>query len=231
MAGCGRTQIAKLEPAGITTLAGLAAADPAPPSGVNAETFARLRRQAALQLRRRETGQLGFELLDPEAERGLALLPDPSPGDLFFDIEGNPFWDEQGSLEYLWGVLDTEGRFDPLWAKDHASERAALEAFVDRVCQRLAAFPDLHVYHYASYELTALRRLMGRYGTREAEVDDLLRRHVFVDLLKVVRGGLDRLGPRLWAQGDGGVPRLPARGGDQGRLHVDRRVRALRADR
>jgi uncharacterized protein len=31
---------------------------------------------------------------------------------------------------------------------------------------------------------------MGRYGTRENELDDLLRRGVFVDLLKVVRNGL-----------------------------------------
>ena len=48
----------------------------------------------------------------------------------------------------------------------------------------------MHVYHYAQYEITALRRLMGRYGTREAELDDLLRRGVFVDLYRVVRGGL-----------------------------------------
>src|SRR4029079_12282489 len=55
---------------------------------------------------------------------------------------------------------------------------------------RLGEHPDLHVYHYAAYEITALRRMMGRYGTREAELDDLLRRNVFVDLYKVVRGGL-----------------------------------------
>ena len=48
----------------------------------------------------------------------------------------------------------------------------------------------MHVYHYAAYEITALKRLMGRYGTREDELDDLLRRGVFVDLLKVVRNGL-----------------------------------------
>ena len=41
----------------------------------------------------------------------------------------------------------------------------------------------MHVYHYAQYEITALKRLMGRYGTREDELDDLLRRGVFVDLL------------------------------------------------
>ena len=48
----------------------------------------------------------------------------------------------------------------------------------------------MHVYHYAPYEITALKRLMGRYGTREAELDDLLRRGVFVDLYKVVRNGI-----------------------------------------
>ena len=48
----------------------------------------------------------------------------------------------------------------------------------------------MHVYHYAPYEITALKRLMGRYGTREDELDDLLRRDVFVDLLRVVRNGI-----------------------------------------
>src|SRR5437764_1640302 len=48
----------------------------------------------------------------------------------------------------------------------------------------------MHVYHYASYEITALKRLMGRYGTREEKLDDLLRRGVFIDLFKVVRNGL-----------------------------------------
>ena len=76
------------------------------------------------------------------------------------------------------------------WATDHDGERAAFEAFVDEVHARLAEHPDLHVYHYAQYEITALRRMMGRYGTREAELDDLLRREVFVDLYKVVKGGL-----------------------------------------
>ena len=48
----------------------------------------------------------------------------------------------------------------------------------------------MHVYHYAQYEIAALKRLMGRYGTRENEIDDLLRREVFVDLLRVVRNGI-----------------------------------------
>jgi predicted RecB family nuclease len=189
VAGLYRTQIEKLEEGGITTLAALARADEVPP-GLTPDTFEKLRRQAKLQLFRRESGELQYELLDPQPRAGFALLPGSSPGDLFFDIEGNPFWDEQGSLEYLWGVLDVDGNFEPLFADDHETERRAFQQFVDRVHARLAEHPDLHVYHYASYEITALRRLMGRYGTREAEVDDLLRRGVFVDLYKVVKGGL-----------------------------------------
>ncbi len=189
VAGLYRSQIERLQADGITTLTALARAEACRP-GVNPDTFEKLRRQAGLQLRRRETGEPVYELLEPRPLAGFALLPDSSPGDLFFDFEGNPFWDEQGSLEYLWGVLDTAGAYTALWADDHPSERRAFEDFVDLVHARLVDDPHLHVYHYASYEVAALRRLMGRYGTREAEVDDLLRRGVFVDLYKVVKGGL-----------------------------------------
>src|SRR5205809_675714 len=90
-----------------------------------------------------------------------------------------------------WSALAARvSRRRPLWASDQASERAAFERFVGLVHERLERFPDLHVYHYASYEITALKRLMGRSGTREAELDDLLRRGVFVDLFRVVRNGL-----------------------------------------
>src|SRR5688572_19259818 len=191
VAGLYRTQIEKLAAAGITTLAqlGRAPAEPAPP-GLNPDTWAKLREQAELQLHRRETGEDVYRLLRPQPESGFSLLPDPSPGDLFFDFEGNPFWDASGSLEYLWGILDVDGNFEPLHAHDHETERLAFERFVDLVHERLARYPDLHVYHYAAYEITALKRLMGRYGTREHELDDLLRRGVFVDLLRVVRNGI-----------------------------------------
>ena len=52
------------------------------------------------------------------------------------------------------------------------------------------AIPDMHIYHYAAYEKTALRRLMSRHGTREEEVDRLLRNEVLVDLYRVVRQGI-----------------------------------------
>ncbi len=191
VAGVYRTQIERLAAAGITTLAqlGRAPSEPVPP-GVNPETWAKNREQAELQLYARETGEDIYRLLPQQEEAGFALLPEPSPGDLFFDFEGNPFWDKDGLLEYLWGILDVDGAFTPLHAHDHDTERQAFERFIDLVHARLREYPHLHVYHYAAYEITALKRLMGRYGTRETELDDLLRRGVFVDLLKVVRNGV-----------------------------------------
>ena len=61
---------------------------------------------------------------------------------------------------------------------------------MDMVMERLERFPDLHIYHYAAYEPTALKRLAGRYDTRIDELDRLLRGKVFVDLYRVVRQGL-----------------------------------------
>ena len=61
----------------------------------------KLRAQAAIQLRGREEGKRLLELLEPEELRGFARLPEPSPGDVFFDLEGDPFFED--GLEYLWG--------------------------------------------------------------------------------------------------------------------------------
>ena len=56
--------------------------------------------------------------------------------------------------------------------------------------ERLKVYPDLHIYHFAPYEPAAMKRLMGRYATRENEVDNLLRAEIFVDLFSVVRHGI-----------------------------------------
>ena len=190
VAGIRRSQIDKLLVAGIATLAELGRADREPPHGIPPESWAKIREQAELQLWAREHGSDKHVLLPPQPHTGFALLPDRSAGDLFFDFEGNPFWDKDGSLEYLWGVLDAERNFTPVHAEDHDGERLAFETFVDQVHARLREHPDMHVYHYAQYEVTALKRLMGRYGVREDELDDLLRRDVFVDLLRVARNGI-----------------------------------------
>jgi predicted RecB family nuclease len=193
VANLGAAQTRKLNAAGVETVPELVTAtDEVRPKGMSIATFEKLRAQAALQVSERETGEKSLILLEPRQAgegppRGFGLLPQPSDGDLFFDIEGDPFYDD--GLEYLWGVSyleDGEPRFRPFWGLDHQEERRAFEEFVDFVFERRKRYPDLHVYHYAPYERTALGRLMGKYGSREEEVDSLFRERVLVDLYRVV---------------------------------------------
>jgi predicted RecB family nuclease len=190
-----RDQISKLATVDITTLTTLGEA----PVRTAVRRLApamveKLRDQAALQLHRYRTGELTHRLLPPEERRGLGLLPAPSPGDLFFDMEGDPFYDPALGLEFLFGVLHRDPAGTPsyggFWAHDRDGERRAFEEFVDLVGERRQAFPDMHVYHYATYEPSTLARLMGTHATREEEIDDFLRGEIFVDLLQVVRQGI-----------------------------------------
>jgi hypothetical protein len=116
-----------------------------------------------------------------------------SPGDIFLDFEGDPFVGE-GGLEFLFGYAfaDETGtlQYTADWALDRQQEQEAFERFMDFVIRRLEQHPGLHVYHFAPYEPAALKRLMGRYATRENELDRLLRAGVFVDLYAVVRHGI-----------------------------------------
>ena len=194
VAGLRRDHIRKLSTVGITTLTELARSDPDDLTELKMSdaTKERIHTQARLQLRQRESGVRSYELLGPEAGRGLSLLPNPSPGDIFFDIEGDPFAAEHG-LEYLLGVVtvDTgEPVFHGFWGHSPDEEKKSFEAFVDFVIDRLNVWPDLHVYHYAAYEPNAMKRLMGQHGTREEEIDFLLRGEVFVDLFRVIRQGV-----------------------------------------
>jgi uncharacterized protein len=188
-----RPQGLKLEAQGVSTLAALARLphDLAIPR-LAAATLATLREQADLQLRSRGLDVPLYELLEPEHERGLARLPEPSAGDVFFDFEGDPYWGDDG-LEYLFGTVarDDDGwSYEARWATSRKAEKEAFEAWMAWITDRLAHHPDLHVFHYGPYEPTAIKRLMARHATMIHEVDELLRRKVFVDLYGVVRQGL-----------------------------------------
>ena len=199
----------------VTTRTGLA--EPVTPlpdrlDGVGREALACIHAQAEIQVRGERGGRVIAERIPPARDRegalvlnnGLLMLPEPSPGDLFFDIEGDPFFgsDEVDGIDYLFGVIepgrvgpDGQPAFHAIWSIDGGTvtppaERNAFEAFIDLVADRLRADPNLHVYHYAPYEPTAVKRLAGRYGTREEDVDRLLRGGVFVDLYRAVRQGI-----------------------------------------
>lgn len=194
-----RSWVTKLGEAAITTMEGLATAEEELETALRPEIYDRLRRQAQLQHRHRLTGEHAFELLPLVESRGLELLPKPSTGDIFFDIEGDPFYEASRGLEYLFGLTHRDNGdivYRAFWATDRAAERRAFEELVDLLLQQLERFPDMHVYHYAHYEPTALKRLMSEWGTREDEVDELLRREIFVDLYRVVAESLRISHPR-----------------------------------
>ena len=189
-----RDQVMRLREVGLPTLAALARAAPdADVAGMAEHTFEALRDQAALQLERRTTGRLDWHAVDADAGCGFELLPRSSPGDLMFDIEGDPFWEPARGLHFLFGLLlraDADWQYRALWAHDRLEERRLFEAFMDLVHERLARDPGMHVYHYGAYEKAAMTQLMGIYATREDAVDELLRRKIFVNLHTVVRQGL-----------------------------------------
>ncbi len=180
-----RGQVKKLEAAGIRTMEALAGHEGGV-RGMAQGTLERLRAQARLQ-QARKSGAPAFEFRAPEPGKGFDLLPAPREGDLFYDIEGDPHY--EGGLEYLHGVW-FDGRFRAFWAHDHEAEAKALADLLNFFRERLEQYPDARIYHYAPYEITALRRLTTKYGIGEAFLDRLLRERRFVDLYSVVRGGL-----------------------------------------
>jgi uncharacterized protein len=190
--------------------------------GFGHESLERAHLQAKLQVLSEDEDRIRYELLTPERSdagslvpnRGLLALPEPTVGDLFFDIEGARYYSEDGrefGLQYLFGLVDTadvcpekQPRYTQIWAFDRKGEKRAFEELIDFITERRKRNPRLHVYHYNHYEPTSIDhltelhgtreevvgRLMGRFATHEDEVDDLFRLGVFVDLYRVVRQGL-----------------------------------------
>jgi predicted RecB family nuclease len=196
VASISKSQITELFERTITTGDALATL-PIPltfkPTRGSASSLERVREQARIQAEGKKAGAILYERLPPASGLGLARLYEPSPGDIFFDLEGDPFVGEAG-LEYLFGYSfigdDGQERYVADWALSRAKEHTAFERFIDFVMERLNSYPNLHIYHFAPYEPAALKRLMGRYATREDELDQLLRGKRFVDLFAVARQGL-----------------------------------------
>src|SRR5438552_1093136 len=131
VAGMRRDQTRRLNLAGIKTVTELGVSPVDQPiHGINEMALARLRQQARLQAQQRQMESLPYEVLPPLGEHlGFQALPAPTPNDLFFDMEGDPFVGDNG-LEYLFGICETlpherEGReevYHPSWAHDPDEE-------------------------------------------------------------------------------------------------------------
>jgi len=203
VAGISVGQIKKLKAAGIATVAGLAAASGKSVHKLANDSLEKLVAQARLQCQTRADriknpdAAPRYEVLPHIGANGepvgLAALPPDHPADVFFDMEGYPL--VSGGLEYLFGVYSRNRQpglfnFTDWWAHDRDEEKLAFQGFVDWVFNRWKHNPGMHIYHYAAYEVSAVRRLSTRHDTRQEEVDELLRNGVFVDLYHIVRHGV-----------------------------------------
>ena len=205
VAGITRRQRDRLSTVRVERVTELGALDPEQRlPGIAKESLERVREQARIQVAGRSSPKPLYELLlDAEPEFGLDRLPLPKPGDLFLDLEGDPFVQGSG-LEYLFGLLELgeieddfipraaagAPRYHAFWSKTRVDEKRAFEAVIDRIFAGRAEFADLHVFHFGHREADALKNLSCRHNTREREVDQLLREHVLVDLHGIVKRSL-----------------------------------------
>jgi uncharacterized protein len=203
VAGISVGQMKKLRAAGVHRVAELASLAECHIPKLATDTLTKLAAQARLQRLtledrvKQSDAPPRYELLAQADENdtpvGLAAMPAGDPADAFFDMEGYPLI--AGGLEYLFGACFRDIgactlNFKDWWAHDREEEKRAFEGFMDWVYERWRAHPNMHIYHYAADEVSAVRRLSTRHDTRQDEVDELLRREVFVDLYQIVRHGL-----------------------------------------
>jgi predicted RecB family nuclease len=196
IAGIRKSHIRKLRAVGCETMTEFAVNDIQPVKGIPIATLAKLKAQAEIQHESRGLEKPLFKILQNDNGKGLSSLPPASALDVFFDIEGHPLYD--GGLEYLWGCSyrcpdAAQGKlyaFKDWWAHTPKQEKAAFEGFIDWVYDRWKRDNTLHVYHYANYEVAAMRKLSTRYETRIKEVAEMLANGVFVDLYKIVLNGV-----------------------------------------
>ena len=193
VAGIRSLHVVELQRQNITTLEKFATAETLEkPERGNKETFIRKQSQAKVQLEGRYKNALLYEALPEESGRGLNRLPSPDPGDLYFDIEGDAFY-EGGGLEYLLGYAYTEQgnlMYKKIWSPNRVEEKKAFQEFMQFVMERWKRNPNMYIYHFAPYEPTAMKRLARVHAIFEKEVDQLLRAERFVDLHAVFKEGL-----------------------------------------
>ena len=159
------------------------------------ESLDKIKRQASAQLQSTDD-KTHIELLNGDESIHFLhkLLPDESKGDVYFDLEGFPFYDfrKSDTLEYLYGAAYKDEKGDlifkgDLWAEDEFEEKIIFSKFINWMQERISKYPDLKIYHYAHYEITSLRNSAKKHALYEDIVEDWIVTGRFVDLYTVVR--------------------------------------------
>src|SRR5437763_13605646 len=109
------------------------------------------------------------------------------------DLEGVPFACEQG-LHYLFGFAvwnaDGELSYEKQWALNRDEEKKRFEWLVDEIKRRREADSKMHVYHFAAYEYSTVKRLKAMQEKREDVYDRMLHAGELVDLHHAFKQGV-----------------------------------------
>ncbi len=193
VAGIRSLHIVELQRQKLYTLEQFAKADKLEkPERGNKETFARKQSQAKVQFEGRLQDKLLYELLPSDPGRGLSRLPEPNEGDVYFDIEGDAFY-EDGGIEYVLGYAYKEKdslAYNRIWASNRNEERKSFEQFMKFILEHWKRYPKMYIYHFAPYEPAAIKRLARVHAIFEQDVDALLRAERFIDLHAVIKEAL-----------------------------------------
>ena len=244
-----------LRQAGYTTMRGFAEASvdeiTRSVTGVDSERLRRDHIQASLQVLAEHStdGRPPAAILDTER---LAQLAPPGTGDLYLDFEGDPAyreWEPEAvcepgasgpatwlGIDYLIGVVESDTTtYRSWWADNFAEEASAWHGFVEWLSERITRNPELRVYHYASYEVTALRRLAERHGIGRGLVDALVDSGQLIDLYRTTMASMV-IGTPGYSLKDlevlyfDGTERSAIRGGGESVLAFERYRQALGED-
>lgn len=115
---------------------------------------------------------------------GAPEVPQPSDGDLFFDVEWFDPVDSTGSFIFMFGVVGNDEKFEAFVADTPVEEKEKFDLFLNYALGKLTSHPDMHIYHYNNPEPKKLEMLSKRYGGhRAADVENINAR--MFDLMKV----------------------------------------------
>ena len=183
----------KLNKVGINNYDELAKLDPKKKiEGLREEAKIKIIKQAKLQIEAEKKGYPIFNINEENLnlKKGFNLLPQPSECDLFFDIESVQDHVFSGKLEYLFGLFYVENGkkiFKPLWSHDRNEEKQSVIDFFSFTNNHFKKYPNAKIFHYSSYEITALERLTSLYKVHTVDYDHYLNLERFVDLFRVVK--------------------------------------------
>jgi uncharacterized protein len=179
-----------LEASDIPTLLALATTT-TPVPGIPTERLARLHRQdhAIPPFEQAHLGQ------DPVFGHGYDELPAPDEADVYFDLEGDPFWRADAGLFFLFGLRLREElaggelgewTYLPYWAHNLDQQAVVAAEVTEFLADRFASYPEAHVYHYNHTERSSLAA-MTLGGPAEATFSRLVSAGHFVDLMLIAR--------------------------------------------